>query len=181
MEEHFDVCTPGGIPTGRSVHRSQAHREGLWHRSSHLWLVNSRGQILLQRRHPAKETDPGRWDIAVAGHLSAGQTPLDALVREAREELGLVLEPAQLTFLEARPKEYREGAFLDREWQHLFVCLNDVDLGGLVLQADEVVDVRWMPWEEYRRIVAQGHPDYVGRKEDWPAFEAWMRQRLSAL
>jgi 8-oxo-dGTP pyrophosphatase MutT (NUDIX family) len=143
--------------------------------------VNSQGQVLLQQRHPAKETDPGLWDIAVAGHLSAGQTPLQALVREAHEELGLVLEPAQLTFLEARPKEYRETNFLDREWQHLFVCESNVDIDALVLQEDEVIGARWMDWKEYGRIVAQRHPDYVGRQEDWPAFEAWMGERFSAL
>ena len=105
MEEYFDVCTPAGVPTGQSVPRSEVHRQGLWHRSSHLWLTDGRGRLLLQRRHLSKETDPGRWDIAVAGHLSAGQTPLEAIVREAREELGLGLDPGALTFLGASPKE----------------------------------------------------------------------------
>ena len=119
MEEHFDVCDPDGRPTGQALPRGEVHRRGLWHRSSHLWLTDT-SRLLLQKRHPDKETDPGRWDIAVAGHLSAGQTPLEALVREAFEELGLRLEPRALEFLTARSKEYVEKAFIDREWQHLY-------------------------------------------------------------
>ena len=174
MEEFFDVCTPEGTPTGQSVPRSQAHRLGLWHRSSHLWVINSNSQLLLQKRHPLKETDPGRWDIAVAGHLSAGQTPLEALVREAREELGLVLDPQTLQFLEARPKQYVESGFIDREWQHLFVVQWDGDLESLALQADEVTEVRWMPLAEYRIVVEADDERYVDRKDDWGSFARWL-------
>ena len=119
MEELFDICTPEGDPTGQQAPRSQAHQQGLWHRSSHLWILNSSNLVLLQRRHLAKQTDPGRWDIAVAGHLSAGQTPLQAIVREAQEELGLDLDPNALHFLGAWQKQYVEPSFIDREWQHL--------------------------------------------------------------
>lgn len=173
-EEHFDVCTPEGIPEGRLVPRSQAHREGLWHRSCHLWLADpGRHSLLLQRRHPGKQTDPGRWDIAVAGHVSAGQTPLQALVREAWEELGLVLDPDSVSFLGAHPKEYREPGFVDREWQHLFAGIWTGDLASLVLQAEEVVDVRWMAVEDYWHALNAGDPRYVGRREDWDPFERW--------
>lgn len=174
MEEHFDVCSPEGIPTGQTVARSEAHRRGLWHRSSHLWLTDGRGRLLLQQRHPSKQTDPERWDIAVAGHLSAGQTPLEALVREAQEELGLTLDPGSLTFLNASPKEYIDRDFIDREWQHLFAGVWTGDLGALVLQPEEVVAVRWMDHEDYRRAVFAGDPAYVGRREDWEPFARWL-------
>lgn len=174
MEEHFDVCTSDGQPTGRTVPRSRAHAEGLWHRSAHLWLSDGAGRLLLQQRHPAKQTDPGRWDIAVAGHLSAGQTPLEALVREAHEELGLNLDPAGLTFLGAQKVEYVEPGFVDREWQHAFAGNWTGDLTALVLQADEVVAVRWMALEDYRRALGARDQAYVDRRNDWPAFERWL-------
>lgn len=174
MEEHFDVCGPDGVPTGTTLPRSEVHRQGLWHRSSHLWVVDG-DRVLLQQRHPGKETDPGRWDIAVAGHLSAGQTPLEAIVREAREELGLVLDPGTLTFLGVAPKQYVGPDFADREWQYQFVTRWSGPLESLVLQADEVVAVRWMRVDAYHQAVAAGDPDYVGRQEDWAAFDRWWR------
>jgi 8-oxo-dGTP pyrophosphatase MutT (NUDIX family) len=176
MEESFDVCTPDGVPTGQTCPRNEVHRRGLWHRSSHLWLFDGRGRVLLQQRHPAKETDPGRWDIAVAGHLSAGQSPLEAMVREAWEELGLTLDPGSLTFLGALSKEDLTPGFLDREWQHLFAGHWNGDLGTLVLQPDEVVAVRWMGVEDLRHCVEAGDPAFVDRRADSAAALTWDRK-----
>jgi 8-oxo-dGTP pyrophosphatase MutT (NUDIX family) len=175
MEEHFDVCDPDGHPTGRALPRGEVHRLGLWHRSAHLWLTDG-ARLLLQRRHPGKETDPGRWDIAVAGHLSAGQTPLEALVRETFEELGLRLDPASLEFLTARPKQYVETAFIDREWQHLFAGRWAGDVSTLVLQPEEVVDARWMAVGDYHDRIAARDGDYVDRRDDWEPFAEWFSQ-----
>ena len=172
MEEHFDVCDASGRPTGQTLPRGEVHRRGLWHRSAHLWLTDG-ARLLLQQRHPGKETDPGRWDIAVAGHLSAGQTPLEAILREAREELGLELEAAALTVLGAWPKEYVEPGFVDREWQHVFAGFWTGDPAALVLQPDEVVDARWMDAEDYRRVLFGGSGEYVDRRGDWAAFASW--------
>jgi len=174
MEEYFDVCDAQGVPTGVALPRSEVHRQGLWHRSSHLWVVDG-PRVLLQQRHPSKESDPGRWDIAVAGHLSAGQSPLQAILREAHEELGLVFPPDSLTFLGVSAKEYVGRDFVDREWQYQFGALWSGNLDTLVLQADEVVAVRWMPVDEYRRAAMAGDEAYVGRREDWGNFEAWYR------
>jgi 8-oxo-dGTP pyrophosphatase MutT (NUDIX family) len=174
MEEHFDVCDPAGQPTGETLARSEVHRRGLWHRSAHLWLTDG-GRLLLQKRHPSKETDPGRWDIAVAGHVSAGQTPLEALLREANEELGLTLEEGALTFLGAWSKEYVEPKFIDREWQHVFAGLWSGDPASLVLQPEEVVDARWMDIDAYRSALFARDTGYVDRRDDWEPFEAWRR------
>lgn len=174
MEELFDVCTPEGEPTGRLAPRSEAHRLGLWHRSSHLWVVNRQKEILLQRRHPGKQTDPGRWDIAVAGHLSAGQTPQQAMIREAQEELGLHLHPADLHFLGAYRKEYAEPGLIDREWQHLFAARWDGETASLVLQPEEVVEVRWMTLEAFRKAFEGCDPAYVDRREDSADAFAWV-------
>lgn len=175
MEEHFDVCDSSGNPTGQALPRGEVHRRGLWHRSAHLWLTDGR-RMLLQRRHPGKQTDPGRWDIAVAGHLSAGQTPLEAVVREAYEELGLTLEPSTLTALGAWAKEYLEPDFADREWQHAFAGVWEGDPASLILQPDEVVDARWMDLNLYEAVVAARDPAYVDRADDWQPFVEWLRR-----
>src|SRR5262245_21604089 len=173
MEERFDVCGADGHPTGETLPRSEVRRRGLWHRSAHLWLTDGE-RLLLQRRHPGKQTDPDRWDIAVAGHLSAGQTPLEALVREAHEELGLILDPGSLTLLGAWPKEYVETAFIAREWQHAFAGYWSGDLASLVLQADEVTDARWLELEAYESALSERDGAYVDRRDDWTPFWEWL-------
>ena len=69
--------------------KSEAHTDGLWHRAAHIWIYNSKGEILLQLRAKDKQFWPDRWEISAAGHVGAGEKPEDAAVRELSEELGI--------------------------------------------------------------------------------------------
>jgi isopentenyldiphosphate isomerase len=87
--ELVDVFDDDGRPAGR-VERGLAHRDGLWHRSLHCWLVTGNGALLVQRRSADKAHWPGLLDVSAAGHVLAGE-PWTAAPREVREELGLTL------------------------------------------------------------------------------------------
>lgn len=74
------------------VLRSRVHGDpSLVHRSVHV-LVLWEGRLLLQKRSLAKDTQPGKWDTSVGGHVGYGQSYEEAACREAAEELGLALE-----------------------------------------------------------------------------------------
>jgi isopentenyldiphosphate isomerase len=55
----------------------------------HLHLFDPGGKIYLQKRAASKDRFPGRWDTGVGGHVAPGETPEQAIRREAREELGI--------------------------------------------------------------------------------------------
>ncbi len=100
-DERFDLVDARGNSLGVAKRRGDVHRDGDWHRAVHLWVVNAEGPrawVVLQRRSLAKDTWPGRVDVSVAGHLASGETADDAL-READEEIGLVVTPAQTKWL----------------------------------------------------------------------------------
>ncbi len=78
--------------------RSECHgNPELLHQAVHVFVVNGRGEVFLQKRSVHKDIQPGKWDTSVGGHLDAGETPGAAAVREAEEELGL--EGVQPEFL----------------------------------------------------------------------------------
>jgi glutamine synthetase len=74
-EEIFDVVDEADRVVGRAT-RAVVHREGLRHRAAHVFLLNGRGELFLQRRALGKDEHPGLWDSSAAGHLDAGERRL---------------------------------------------------------------------------------------------------------
>jgi len=77
----------------RSAPRSLCHdgKSMLLHPVVHLHIINSTGDIMLQKRASTKKIQPGKWDTCVGGHISYGEDYDEALRRETYEETGLRL------------------------------------------------------------------------------------------
>ena len=169
VDERVDILDAGGRPTGRIAWKSEAHRDGLWHRCFHLWICDPEGPYLLvQRRAHEKDTWPGYLDVAVAGHLAVGETAKEG-VREAEEELGLRVDPERLVSLGTRRIEQDIPAGCDREFHEVFLLLDAVPLRRLRLQAEEVDAVIRFPLAEAERLDAG----------EEVAAEEWREGRLS--
>lgn len=88
-KEFLDIIGDNGKIVGQAS-REQVHRNpNLLHPSVHMHIFNSNGEILLQKRSETKDIFPGKWDTAVGGHVISGELPDNAILREAREELGI--------------------------------------------------------------------------------------------
>ena len=88
MEELFDITDENGFVTGQTVTRSEAHDKGIMYRTAHIWIVRKSGdsyQVLLQKRSVEKESFPLMYDTSSAGHIQAGDEPLESAQREVIE------------------------------------------------------------------------------------------------
>lgn len=93
--EFLNVLDQRGNKTGRSKPLTQVHRDGSWHESSHVWIYNSEGEILFQKR--AKTTFfPGLLDISVRGHITKGKRPKETAIREVKEKINLKIKDKDL-------------------------------------------------------------------------------------
>ncbi|MEI6587684.1 MAG: NUDIX domain-containing protein [Candidatus Moraniibacteriota bacterium] len=113
-------------------------------RVSALWLTNSRGEILIAKRHRNKFYHPGTWGPAVAGTVEVGESYEDNIIKEANEELGLEKIKPKIG-----PKIKVDDVhpfFL--QW---YVLVADKDLDEFELQSDEVEGVDWILPEELER------------------------------
>ncbi|MBN1792305.1 NUDIX domain-containing protein [Candidatus Woesearchaeota archaeon] len=160
-DELVDICDENDTLTGEQRMKSEAHRLGLWHRVAHIWIANLKGEILFQRRSKDKDIFPDRWDVAVTGHIDAGEDPVDAGIREAAEELGLSVRKERLDFLikkkiSAAFKDIRDNHFI-----YVFLLKSDVSLDELSLQAEEVQDARFMPLKDLRKDILEHPEDYI--------------------
>lgn len=153
--EYFDICDEMGRPTGETVAREVAHREGIRHRTAHVWVIRrqaGRWQVLLQKRSANKDSFPGKYDTSSAGHIQAGDEPLPSALRELGEELGIHATPEQLHYaghFDIRyEKEFHGHLFRDNEYAFVYVYREPVDVAALTLQAEEVERVDWFDLEQ---------------------------------
>jgi len=144
--ELIDVLTPDGKSTGLRKPKDQVHRDGDWHRAAHVWVVAPEGRILVQRRSLRKENNPGLWDVSAAGHLSAGESAVEAAIRETFEEIGLALAPEELLFAMTlrQSSVLNGGKYIDNEFHEIFLVRRDADIASLKLDPEEVAEVQWL-------------------------------------
>ena len=162
MKEYLDVVDGNGRPTGETVERSIAHREGFPHRTSHLWLVRKRDgriQVLLQKRAMTKSF-PGCYDISSAGHIPAGQDYYPSAIRELKEELGLTAKESELIPC-GDMKIVWDDVFFgipyhDRQYTKVLLLWADIEEDQLTLQKEEVDGVLWIDLQECMDRVAAG-------------------------
>lgn len=133
----------------------------------HLHIINRMGELYVQRRSMEKDLYPGRWDTAVGGHIGYGESIVEALFREAGEELGLYdFNPVHIT-------SYVFESDTEKELINVFAAV-----GNFTLHPDlfEVAEGRFWSMQEIE--------DHIGKSVFTPNFESefqMVRQPLEAL
>ena len=155
MDEYLDIVNKQGKPTGKTVLKSEAHSKGLYHNTIHLWLYTTKGEILLQQRSQKKPIYPLLWDVSVAGHIDAGETFVEAALRETEEEIGLQLQPVRLKKIgvELHESSYNDGAIEDNEFHHVYIAELLVELNELIPQEEEVEALKLVSFKEFEALL----------------------------
>lgn len=148
------------------MEKDKAHQDGMWHKSVHLWITDGQN-VLLQLRSAQKKNFPNKWDISVAGHVSAGESPLQALQREYHEELGLVWDFGDINeecILKSGTIENNQPA---KEFLYLYFIKKDIDLTKINLPKDEVAEVRYIPYIEFIDEFMKQKNEYIPYPENY--------------
>ena len=88
--ELLDLVDENNVPTGETKSRDLVHLEKSdWHRTVHVWIANSKWEILCQQRSLKKDGNPGKWQSFFWGHVKSGQTIENCLQEELLEEVGI--------------------------------------------------------------------------------------------
>jgi len=159
--------------------KSEAHRDGLWHRASHVWLFNDKGEVLLQLRAKEKEQYPGMWDVSVAGHISAGEEPITAAIRETAEEVGLSLNPRDLDFFKIEQIREIYKSIKNNGFEYVYFFRFNGDKNDLVLQKEEVEEICFVHIDELERNLVSNPEKYVPHGKYWLEITEEVRRRLS--
>ena len=177
----FDMRKDRPIPSGRIKARRDVHRDGDWHRSVHIWLVDyDRGLVGLQKRSLEKDTFPGRWDISAAGHVEAGVTDSrETALRELAEELGISTQEDKLQYKFTCPGNLASLGGCNCFEDVYFFPVNSETI-HIHIGIAEVTDFQWISITEYEQILrSKTNEQYVPRVDSYmDAFFLELKQAI---
>lgn len=146
-----------------AVWKSEAHKDPTKsHREVAVVVFTKQGETLLQKRGLKKKYDPGAWQIAAAGHVTAGEDPKKCAKRELFEEMGL---KARLTYMKKISSKYKkESRFF---WTYYALLDKKVPIK---INKDEVEEARWVKIKDLNKYFTG--ESFAGRASPKILFDA---------
>jgi len=135
------------------MEKMQAHENGILHRAFSVFLFNSQGEILLQKRAATKYHSPNQWTNAVCSHPRMEETYLEGAQRRMLEELGITAEiTPKFHFI------YKADVgqnLWEHELDHVFTGNYE---GDFQLNEEEVCEIRYLSMEKLEQEMTE-HPE----------------------
>lgn len=155
MEELIDVLDENGNKTGEILTRKQIHEKGLWHKIVVIAIIDKNGNILMQQRSKNRTKNPLKWDVSAAGHVSSGQTSIEAAIRETIEEVGIDVKEEELKYVITYKENVKvEENYIDRQIYDCYIIEREkIDISNIKIQESEVEQVRLCNLKEFNEIL----------------------------
>ena len=163
MEEIFDIYTRSGQHIGKESRQiCHSPNPGFYHKPVWIWIINDKGEVLVQKRAAVKKNDPNKWDMPSAGHVLAGETSIEGAIRETQEELGVPTKESDYKFI----CEY----ICDSSYEiaQVYLLKLNLNLNDFKLQENEVEKIQWMTYGEFKKLFYS--EEFVEYDEDYRNF-----------
>lgn len=142
MKEPIVIVDKDDMPIG-VANRDTIDYQTQIYRTSALWLVNTRGSVLIaQKRKFTKKKDPGLWGPSVAGTIDQGESYEQNIEKETFEEIGIQdieLTPVKKTYVDTPRKYFCQWFTSTVDW---------TDTAKFVIQQEEVEAIAWVPYKD---------------------------------
>ena len=142
--EKRDLYDENKQKTGEVIEKGKEVPKGRYYITVVVWMQNSKGQFLIQRTVPEKYH---MWSTT-GGHPKAGESSLEGIVTEIKEELGLSVLAKDLKLFKTIKTE---DDFVD-----IYYLKIDVSIDEITIQKEEVEDVKWATISEINDLIDKG-------------------------
>jgi isopentenyldiphosphate isomerase len=150
--EFIDVYDNLGQKCGMTLGKDEAHKKALIHKGACVWIINSNNEILLQTRS-SHVMFPNMLDISFSGHIKAGETSLEAAIREGQEELGINLEIDKLQYLFSCREYGGIDGYFENEIDDVFLYRADIPIEEYTFCDNEVKEVSYVSLDKFKIMV----------------------------
>ena len=148
LNELMDVYDENKTKTGKVVNRNnkKSLSNGEYTISVHCFIINSQKQILLTRRNMSKNRG-GKWEDTHGG-LKSGETSINGIIRELKEEIGINVKQGELKLYTTLK---RENVFRD-----IYILFKDIPISSYSFNDNEVMDCKYVNIEEFKEMIEKG-------------------------
>lgn len=147
MTEYYDILDVLRRRTGKKRPRGERMQENEYRDGAEIWVFHTDGRLMVTRRHPEKDAHPGKWECT-GGLVRSGDSTFETILRETEEEIGIAFDPHEIRKIATRLN--------GQEYLDIFTAVTDRPIESLRLQPEEVVDARYVTWDELRAMRDSG-------------------------
>ena len=145
--EYWDIYDINKKKTGRTTPRLGCKlNQGEYHIVVNAIIINSQGKILVSKRADYKPHGL-MWEMS-GGSITVGETSIEGMIREVKEELGIQLEEKEGVLFKTIRRDDPPADFKD-----LWLFKKDVDLRDITFPDGEAVDAKWVTIDEFESMV----------------------------
>ncbi|SFU76727.1 isopentenyl-diphosphate delta-isomerase [Pustulibacterium marinum] len=154
-EERLILVNEKDEPIGL-MPKMETHEKGLLHRAFSVFIMNDKGETMLQRRALHKYHSPGLWTNTCCSHQREGETNIEAGKRRMMEEMGCTAELTELfSFIYKAPFD---NGLTEHEFDHVMVGYSNEAPN---INPDEVAEWKWMSLNDIKLDIAKNPADYT--------------------
>lgn len=129
--------------------KMEAHEKGVLHRAFSVFIMNEKGETMLQQRALTKYHSPGLWTNTCCSHQRDGESNIEAGKRRLKEEMGLDIKQLKELFSFVYKAPFDNG-LTEHELDHVMIGNYS---GEPSINTDEVNDWKWMRLEDIKRDI----------------------------
>jgi isopentenyl-diphosphate delta-isomerase len=155
MEEQVVLVDEKDNPIGL-MPKMEAHERAVLHRAFSVFILNGKGELMLQQRANNKYHSPGLWTNTCCSHQRDGESNIDAGQRRLHEEMGFTTELTELTSFIY--KASFDNGLTEHEFDHIMLGRYE---DNPVINPDEVAAWKWMPLAEVKKDVEANPKNYT--------------------
>ena len=153
IEETVDIYDENRIKTGSVINRKDRNKlnENEYTLTVHCWVINSKKEILITQRN-LNLNRGGMWEDTHGG-VKSGETSIEGMKRELKEELGIEIEESELILVKTLKEK---NVFRD-----CYVVFKNISLDNISFNDNEVIDCKYVSIEELKEIIKKGESTFT--------------------
>ncbi len=144
MKELRDLYDINGIKTDKTYYKGDSIPNGYYPMVVMVVIRNSKGEFLMQKRSLSKGGD---WGVT-GGHPKSGETPLEGIISEVKEELGLDFSNEEFILF--------DSGCDGKDCYKMYLVNKDIDLNDITIQVEELSEVNWFTMNKLKDMVKNG-------------------------